>query len=208
MDIQFFGANCVVLTNRQARFVCDDNLTELGAKSVAKEGDVALFTQAHARSTKVPKIIIEQPGEYEIQNVSVYGIAARSHMDEEGMRTATMYKIMADDISILITGHIYPVLNDKQLEAIGMIDVMIVPVGGAGYTLDAAGALGLIKEIEPKIVIPTHYADQTLNYPVPQAALEDALKILAIEPKETVSKLRIKPADLTDATQLVVLENS
>lgn len=208
MDIQFFGANCVVLTNRQTRFVFDDNLSELGAKAVIKDGDVAVFTQAHGQPVKKPKIILDQPGEYEIQNVSVYGIAARAHMDEEGKITTTMYKIIADEISILVTGHIYPGLTNKQLEAIGMIDVMIVPIGGNGYTLDATGALSLIKEIEPKIVIPTHYADPSLNYLVPQTSLEEVLKNLAMEPKDTVSKLRVKPTDLSDVTQLVVIEKA
>jgi L-ascorbate metabolism protein UlaG (beta-lactamase superfamily) len=87
-----------------------------------------------------------------------------------------------------------------------MIDVLITPVGGNGYTLDPVGALSIIKKIEPKIVIPTHYADKALQYPVPQQSLEDALKALAMEPKQAASKLRVKPADLSDTTQLIVLD--
>ncbi|HLZ14505.1 MAG TPA: hypothetical protein VKQ34_00760, partial [Candidatus Saccharimonadales bacterium] len=75
-----------------------------------------------------------------------------------------------------------------------------------GYTLDAVGALKLIKKVEPKLVIPTHYADDALAYPVPQQSLEDALKALAMQPKETVAKLRVKTAELGETTQLVVLE--
>ncbi len=48
----------------------------------------------------------------------------------------------------------FPKLTDAEQEAIGIVDVMFVPVGGSGYTLDAAGALQLIKAVEPKIVIP------------------------------------------------------
>jgi len=206
MDLQFYGANCLVVATKQARLVVDDNLAELGGKSPAKEGDIALFTMAHADSAQPAKLVIDQPGEYEVAGVSVFGISARAHIDEEGQHTATMYKLVVEDTTLLITGHIYPELTDDQLETIGMIDVMCVPVGGNGYTLDAVGALKLIKKVEPKLVIPTHYADDALAYPVPQQSLEDALKALAMQPKETVAKLRVKTAELGETTQLVVLE--
>lgn len=207
MDVQFYGANCFSLTTKQARVVFDDNLAELGGKSVLKAGDIALYTTKQASQSKQElKIMIDQPGEYEVSGVSIYGIQARAHMDEDNAKTATMYKLVIDDLKVLVTGHIYPELTDKQLESIGMIDVMIVPVGGNGYTMDGIGALKLIKKVEPKLVIPTHYDEAGLNYPVPQQTLQDALKALAMEPKETVSgKLRIKSADLNDVTQLVIL---
>jgi len=208
MDIQFYGANCISIGTKHARLIVDDNLADLGAKPVTKEGDVVLFSTAHQESSLPAKLVINQPGEYEVSGVFVYGIAARAHMDEDKAKTATMYKIVGEDLSILVTGHIYPELSDAQLEAIGMVDVMIVPVGGNGYTLDAIGALKLIKKIEPKIIIPTHYDDEKLTFPVPQQSLADAVKTLAMEPKEPIAKLRLKPADVLDNMQLIVLERS
>jgi L-ascorbate metabolism protein UlaG (beta-lactamase superfamily) len=208
VDIQFYGANCLVVTHKQTKVVIDDNLSELGAKSVTKEGDVVLFSGVHGEAPAKAKIVIDEPGEYEVQGISIYGIAGRSHMDESDKVLATMYKLIADDTSILITGHVYPELDDDQLEAIGLVDVMFVPVGGNGYTLDADGALALIKKIEPKLVVPTHYADTSLKYPVPQTSLDEALKNLPMEPKETIAKLRIKTLELTDVTQLIILEKS
>jgi L-ascorbate metabolism protein UlaG (beta-lactamase superfamily) len=152
------------------------------------------------------KIIIDQPGEYEASDVSIQGIAARAHIDEEKQKTATIYKLVMEDIRIAVLGHIYPDLTSAQLEALGTIDVLIIPVGGNGYTLDPVGALKLIKEIEPKLVIPTHYDDKGLNYEVPQQSLEDALKGLSMEPREPVTKLKVKAGELGDVTQLVVLE--
>lgn len=209
MDVQFYGANCVVLSNKDVRLVIDDNLASLGSKSVLKNGDVALFTtRQHPDDYKLARMIIDTPGEYEIGNVSILGIAARGHMDEEGTRNATMYKVIASDVSYLITGHVYPELSDDELETIGLIDVMLVPVGGHGYTVDPVGALKLTKAVDPKLVVPTHYADRSLKYEMPQLELSAALKELAMEPKETVAKLKIKPTDLSDITQLVVLEKN
>jgi L-ascorbate metabolism protein UlaG (beta-lactamase superfamily) len=135
-------------------------------------------------------------------------LAARGHTDEPGSHSATMFKLVVGDQSVLITGHIYPELSEGQLEVIGMVDLLFVPVGGNGYTVDPIGALKLIKEIEPKLVVPTHYNDKALKFPVPQQELAQALQELAMEPKETVAKLKLKPTDLTDLTQLIILEKS
>ncbi|HMH30901.1 MAG TPA: MBL fold metallo-hydrolase [Methylomirabilota bacterium] len=207
MDLQFYGANCVGLTYKGARIVIDDNLAGLGAKSITKPDDVALFTGPHQGEVKA-RLAFDSPGEYEVSDISVIGIPARAHVDEEKTRNATMFKLIVGDQSVLFTGHIYPELDEDQLEAIGIVDVMVVPVGGNGYTVDPVGALKLIKAIEPKLVIPSHYADKAFNFPVPQQDLANALKELGMEPKETVSKLRIKPGELTDVTQLVLLEKS
>ncbi len=207
MDLQFYGANCLGVTHKGARVVIDDNLADLGAKSITKPDDVALFTGPHGASD-VTRLSFDGPGEYEVSDISVIGIAARAHIDDPDTVNATMFKLVAGDTSLLITGHIYPELSDEQLETIGMIDLLVVPVGGNGYTVDPVGTLKLIKAIEPKLVTPVHYADAALKFPVPQQDLANALKELAMEPKETLSKLKLKHAEPTDLTQLVILEKS
>lgn len=207
MDLQYYGANCLSATYKGARIVIDDNLAKLGAKGVIKADDVALFTnQPDAESAA--RLTFSSPGEYEVSDISIIGIPARAHMDEEKTHNATMYKLVVGDLTVLITGHIYPELDENQLEAIGMVDVMIVPVGGNGYTLDPVGALKLIKDIEPKMIIPTHYADKALKYEMPQQELAAALKELGMEPKEKLSKLKLKHGDIDEVMHLVVLEKA
>lgn len=207
MDVQFFGANCISVTYKGTRIIIDDNLAELGAKSITKADDIALFTHQHD-STNVARLIFDSPGEYEVADISIIGVPARAHIDEDGKKSATIFKLIAGDQSILISGHIYPELSENQLETIGMVDLLIVPVGGSGYTTDAVGALKLIKAIEPKLVVPVHFADKALKYPVPQVDQAAALKELGMEPKDTVSKLKLKSSELSDLTQLVILEKS
>jgi L-ascorbate metabolism protein UlaG (beta-lactamase superfamily) len=208
MELQFYGANCLSLSTKQSRLVIDDNLSDLGGKSIIKSGDIAVFTHEHSTPAPELRLLIDGPGEFEIADISVRGMAVRAHIDPEDQKTATLYKILIDDVQLLVTGHIYPELSESELEKIGKVDVLCIPVGGNGYTLDAAGALKLIKKIEPKLIIPTHYADKSLKFSVPQTDLAEALKNLAMESRETVAKLKIKPADLTDVTQLVVLEKT
>jgi hypothetical protein len=207
MELRYYGANCLVFINRQTRVVVDDNLKELGSKSVLKADDIAVYTSQHSLPLKPVKLVIDGPGEYEVSGVSIQGIGVRSFMDEPNQKNATLYKLLIDDIRVLITGHIYPELSDNELESIGTVDVLCIPVGGNGFTMDSIGALGLIKKIEPKLIIPTHYAYRPLHYPVPQQSLDEVLKNIGMEPNETIQKLKIKPNDLLiDNTQLIIVE--
>lgn len=208
MDIQFHGANCITVNTKHVRIVIDDNLADIGLKSVAKAGDLVLFTGAHSGSAPSPRLVIDHPGEYEVAETSVYGIALRSHIDEPGTKNTTAYKFIVDDVRYFVAGHIYPELSERELETIGTVDVMFIPVGGNGYTVDPVGALKLIKKIEPKLVIPTHYADSAISFPVPQQTLEQALQGLSMEPLETTEKLRLKAAELPEGTHLVVVKRS
>ncbi|MDQ3065069.1 MAG: MBL fold metallo-hydrolase [bacterium] len=205
MEFQYFGGNCVTITTKHAHLVIDDNLDEIGLKSVTKPDSISLFT---GLPTKAPKsrLAISDPGEYEVSEVSIFGIASRAHMDEKGQETATIFKIQYEDLRIAVVGHIHPELSDDHLEEIGTVDILIIPTGGNGYTLDPIGALQVVRKIEPKIVIPTNFDDPKINYPVPQQPLADVIKGLSMEPKETYTKFKPKPADFTDTTQLVVLE--
>ena len=93
MDLQFYGANCVSLTHRGTRLVIDDNLAELGAKSIIKPEDVALFTGKHG-AVSSGRLTLDGPGEYEVSDTSVIGIPARAHMDEPGELTETAFRAL------------------------------------------------------------------------------------------------------------------
>src|SRR5680860_42148 len=158
MEITYRGANCVVINNKKTRLVVDDNLDQLGLKKVSKEGDVRLYTAALGETkpaTDKAKFVVDSAGEYEIAGASIRGIAARAHVDpEDSPKQAVIYKIIVDDTKIVVLGNIYPELSDQQLENIGTVDILITPVGGSGYTLDAVGAISLAKKIEPKVIVP------------------------------------------------------
>lgn len=210
MDIQYFGAHCVRINTKEATIVINDNVTSLGAKKpVIKKDNIAVFTNDDVREkadTKDAKTVIDMPGEYEISTVSILGVPAQAHLDESGER-ATMYRLVINDIRVVVVAHMHPDIDETKLEALGTTDVLIVPVGGNGYTLDPVGAAKVIKKIDPRIIIPTHYAAKGIDYEVPQQSLEEALKVLSMEPAETTDKLKLKPGALMpEAQQLIVLE--
>lgn len=206
MELQFKGANCIKINIKGATAVVDDNLDAVGLKSIVNKADIALYTADHLNSGKNgDAFVLDTPGEYEIKGLSVYAIPARAHMDEEGKETATILKVVHAGVSIVFAGHIYPDLSDEQLERIGMIDVLVVPVGGSGYTLDAEGAAKVVKKIEPKIVIPTHYAAKGVKYEVPQNELDPFLKELGKE-AERLDKLKLKDSSIPEDLVVYQLE--
>ena len=209
MDIKFFGANAVRLQTKKASIVVDDNLDSLGQKSITKETDLSVYTN-RIDEEKVPKSLfyVDRPGEYEVNNVSIKGIAAQAHMDEAGMKNAVLYRLVIDDYKIGIVGHMYSEISDEQLESLGMIDVLFVPVGGNGFTLDAASALNVIKKIGPSVVVPTHYKDSKIKYEVPQDEISEARKALSMEPAEELDQLSLKSREFSEGTKLVILKNS
>lgn len=205
MDVTFYGANCLVFNYKSSRIVLDFNPDILNKKNVLKPTDVSLYTTPGSTDTTA-RLVFNSPGEYEVGDVSVTGIETKAFIGDNDK--STMYKISTSDVDMLVTGHIAENLSAEQLETIGNVDVLIIPVGNNGYTLDPVGALKLIKDIEPKIVIPTHYKGAGLNYPVEQIELAEAIKEIAMEPAQTTPKLKVKRSELSEVTQLVILEAS
>lgn len=205
MELSYYGGNCIKITTKKATVVVDDNLKELGLKSLTKDDNISLRTNPKLIPEHPARFSAETPGEFESAGVVIHGIAARGHMEDEGQHGAVIYTIAADDVRVAVLGHIYPELSEDQLEDIGHVDVVIVPVGNSGYTMDGIGALKVIKQLEPRVVIPTHYADKGVKYEVAQIELAEALKALAMEPAETLDKYKPKVIEMTDTTRLIVL---
>lgn len=197
MDIEYKGANCVVISSKKDTFVTDPKLSDNSLKDQGAQASAVLLTQsAFGVKAGDDTLIIDGPGEYEVNNCSIRGIAARRHSElSETTQTATIYRLDLDSITVAIVGHIDPQLSEEQLESLGVIDVLVVPVGNSGYTLDSKSAVDLIRTIEPKLVIPTHYAEEGVKYEVPQLPVDDFIKELGAASEE-VPKLKLKSGNL------------
>ena len=207
MELQYYGANCVRLSTKKASLVIDDNLEQLRLKKTTKPLDISLRS-----SSKIPELesrfSAELPGEYEISEIVIEAIAARAFDDEESQRSAVIFKVLADDIKTLFVGNIHPSLNDEQVEAIGLVDIMFIPVGGNGSTMEPEDALKLVKKIEPKVIIPTHYSESGVTYETAQKSLQEVIKVLSMEPQEEIAKYKPKTSDFSDIPKLVVLSRA
>jgi L-ascorbate metabolism protein UlaG (beta-lactamase superfamily) len=194
-EVDYKGANCVVISTKKGTIITDPKLSLVGLKDANLKDSIELATEARfALNAENARLNIEGPGEYGIADFDIHGIAAQRHLDSESdPKTSTIYRIEAGEIRVALLGNIYEKLTETQLEEIGVIDVLIIPVGGNGYTLDATGAANLTRQIDPKIVVPIHYNDSALKYEVAQGDLETFLKELGA-PVEEAPKLKLKQA--------------
>lgn len=210
MEIEYYGANCFCIKTKKSSVVVDDDLNKHGLKNVAKKDDAVFYTQKQLVSEEVvqkARLVIDSAGEFEVGDVSVKALQTRGHMDESGVETATVYQFLYSNTTVTVLGHLHPDLADDVLEMAGGTDVLIVPVGGNGYTLDAVGATSAIKKIEPDVVLPSHYNAKGLSFEVPVAPLEDFLKTSGLQADEPQDSYKVdKPnQELSTQTHVVVL---
>lgn len=192
-DIEYKGGNTVVIATKKSKLITDPKQSLVGLKDIDPKGMLALATEPRFEVRSDDAMLhIEGPGEYEVGDFSVKGVAAQRHLDSEGFGS-TMYRVEVGDVRIAIIGNIDPKLTEDQLEALGVVDITVIPVGGGGYTLDATAAAHLVRQIDAKVVIPVHYADSGLTYEVPQEDFEVFHKELGGE-VETIDKLKVKAA--------------
>lgn len=200
-EIEYKGAGTIIVATKKSKLITDPKLSLAGLKDVEPKGMIELATEDRfAVGSKDALIQIEGPGEYEVGDFSIRGIAAQRHLDSEGFGS-TIYRVEVADVRIAVIGNIDPKVTDEQLEEIGVVDIIVLPIGGNGYTLDATAAALLVRKIDAKAVIPVHYADKALTYEVPQDEFETFHKELGGVVEE-VEKLKIKsttslPQELT-----------
>lgn len=208
-EIEYKGGNAVVLSTKNTTLVVDPKTSLVGLKDVATKDAVELGTEPRFLTQHADaKLAIEGPGEYEIGDFSLKGIAAQRHIDTDAdERIATIYRIGVGEIAVALLGNIAPKLTEEELEGVGIVDILILPVGGGGYTLDATGAATIVRQVEPKVVIPVHYADGALKYEVPQDDLETFTKELGAPVEEPVAKFKVKAASSIPQTLTTIVLN-
>ena len=210
-EIEYKGANAVVINTRKLRVVFDPNLEIAGGKNVPVNNDIEVVTEDRLSNVESsPKLLFNGPGEYGVGDISILGIPARRHIDDgSDVRKTTIYRITVGEVKGVVVGNVEDGLSDDQLENIGVVDFAILPVGGGGYTLDAVGATKVARQLDAKVVIPVHYRDSNLNYEVPQADLDEFVKALGAPVIEAGQKWKLKKsADLPGSLTIVKISRS
>lgn len=204
MEIEYKGALGITIKTGQTSVVIDPKLSDVGLKDLKVKEAVEIVTEERFAVRGEEKLYISGPGEYEIAAIAIRGVAAKRHLDTEGHRS-TIYRLVAAGYRIAVIGHIDEQLNEKQLEEIGVVDIVIIPVGGNGYTLDGHAAAKLVRQMDPRVVIPVHYAERGIKYEVPQNELELFIKDMGTTPREKLEKYKLK-ANGTLPEMLTVVE--
>ncbi|MDO8490114.1 MAG: MBL fold metallo-hydrolase, partial [bacterium] len=203
---------CFKLSGNQidVNVVIDPYDSSLGLKTPRLSADVIVVTGdtpdrnswQQVKSSDNTPFIVQYPGEYEVKGVFAMAVTAK----KKDASDTLLVSLGVDDVNIGHLGSIDRALTESELDALGRIDVLLLPVGGAG-TLDAETAIEVLKQIEPRIVVPMQYAIPGLN--LDSQPLEKFLKEYGLKDVEKLDKLKVQKRDLpSEDTRVVVINPS
>ncbi|MEI6596632.1 MAG: MBL fold metallo-hydrolase [bacterium] len=212
MYITWLGQSCFKFQDKigsdGVTLITDPFGADAGLKVPHYEADIVTVSHGHHDHNNTGAIrgnpfIISTAGEYEIKGMFIEGVES-AHDDKNGAERGEniIYRIEIEDISITHLGDLGHVLDTKQLEKLEGTDILLIPVGGK-YTINAAKAVEVISQIEPRIVIPMHYKIPGLKADID--GVEKFIKELGIKPRQE-EKLKIFKKDLPqEDMELVIL---
>ncbi len=209
MEMTWLGHACVRIRAKEATIVADPCEKSSGYSLGRPTADVVTLSfdePAHNYADGVagsPRVL-RGPGEYEVAGASVVGVTTwhDRELKEAGPRNI-VFVFELDDLLVCHLGAIGTIPTSDQLEQIGGVDILLVPVGG-GDALEAAQAAETVNLIEPKLVIPIHYATDAERMKLDP--LDRFLKEMGQKAGETHTKLTVTRSSLPEQTQLLVLE--
>jgi len=158
----------------------------------------------NVKAVKGTSHVITGPGEFEIGGVFITGVQTNGHdkKNEAELRN-TLYVFDYDGITVAHLGDLQRVPSQTEIEALGAVNVALVPVGGGGG-LNAAKAAEVISLLEPNIVIPMHFATKAVILKLD--SLDKFLKEMGLGASQPESSLKVTRAGLPEETHVVVLE--
>lgn len=217
MQIEWLGQACIKIQtkpgpNGEVTVIFDPyEPAKVGLKLPKLTSDIVAITHDHFDHNYTAGItgdyfLIEGPGEYEVKQTFIYGIPG-FHDNTGGSQrgSITMYVLESEGMLLAHLGDLGQTeLTDEQIEQLEGVDILIIPVGGV-YTIDAKQAVNIISQIEPRIVIPIHYAIPGLK--IKLDPLDKFLKIMGVKSSEVIDKYKITKKDLpSEETKVVVLK--
>jgi L-ascorbate metabolism protein UlaG (beta-lactamase superfamily) len=205
MEITWYGLSCFRIVERKhATVVTDPFDSLLGLPPLRLKSDVITVSHEAKGHSFIEGVsgqqhVLRGPGEYEIGNVFITGIATPA---ETGTTQNIIYLFDYDGLTVAHLGDMQKVPTQTQIEALEEVGVLLLPVGG-GKSLNAAQASELVSMLEPNIVIPMHY--QLPGLSVDLDGVERFLKEMGVtEPKQD-SSLKVTPGNLPEETEIILL---
>jgi L-ascorbate metabolism protein UlaG (beta-lactamase superfamily) len=216
MEITYFGHSAFKIKGKNGTVVTDPFADSVGLSFPKVSADIVTISHDHQDHNSAQRVsgtarraepfVVAYPGEYEVGGISIFGTQTfhdASQGSERGKNT--VFSIVVDDLRVCHLGDLGHELSASQLEEIGVIDVLLCPVGGF-YTIDPKQALAVIQQIEPSYIIPMHYQTPKHSQVFAEVQpLEVFLKEYGVQPVPQ-PKLVVEKGKLPEETELVVLE--
>ncbi len=209
MEITWYGLSCFRMRSRKLTVVADPYDAVVGPTLPRLRADVV--TSSHdapghnyTSAVRGQDHVFLGPGEYEVSGVFITGVIThhRGKVGERERNTSFFYQF--EDVSVCHLGDLGTLPGREQVELLSGADVLLLPVGG-GDALDAAKAVEIVTELEPKIVVPMHYALPAFNLDLDE--VEKFLKEMGVPAPEPVPSLKLTKSDLLiEEIRVVLLE--
>lgn len=214
MEIKFFGHSCFQIKGKKTTVITDPfdpafvglKIPRLSAEIVTishDHPDHNNFSAVSGTSRRKEPFVVDGPGEYEIDEVKIFGISS-FHDGQQGKDRGknTIYTIEMEGLRVVHLGDLGHKLTEEQVEELGMTDILLVPVGGT-YTLGPEEAVEVVSQLSPSIIIPMHYRLPKLKFEL--LPPDDFLKALGVEKVSPLPKLTIKGENLPEEKEVVIL---
>lgn len=208
MDITWLGLSCFRIRGSQAIIITDPFPPGLGYTLGKQTADIVTVSHQHPSHSYDQGIsgehrLLKGPGEYEISGVLILGIAAyHDAVKGQSRGKNTIYLMEIDGVAVCHLGDIGHVLSDEQVEEMGNVDILMLPVGGVS-TINAAMAAEIIRKLEPKVVLPMHYKTPKTDREL--EPVENFLKEMGLGQIESRPKFSVSKSNLPISTQVILL---
>ncbi len=212
MEITWYGLSCFRLSERSYASVVTDPYDHriTGYEPLKMKADIVTISHDapghnYAAGVKGKNHVISGPGEYEIGGVFITGVQTNG----SGKRGAeeprnTLYVFDYNGLTVAHLGDLNHVPSQTEIEALGNVQVALVPVGGGGG-LSATKAIEVISMLEPGIVIPMHYHIPGTSSNLKLNPVSKFLKEMGITNVDPQPSLKVTPGNLPEETRVVVL---
>jgi len=209
MNINWLGHSCFKIAGRQTTVVTDPYSPSLGYLSGKTTANIVTVSHQHEGHSYVEGVggepkLVAGPGEYEINGVLIIGIATfHDALGGSQLGKNTVYVMEVDGVSVCHLGDLGHVLTTGQVEELGGVDVLLLPVGGVS-TINASMAAEVVRQLEPKVVIPMHYQTMALNWNL--EPVDKFLKEIGIKEVSSQTKLSFTKPSLPENTQVFLMD--
>ena len=210
MDMTWLGHACFRMRGREGVVLTDPPDPKSGHAIPRTEAGLVTMSHDHAghaslRSVAGEPVVLRGPGEYEVHDMLVTGIGS-FHDDEKGVLRGrnTVFAIRLDELVICHLGDLGHALPAADLERLGDVDIVLVPISGAETNLSAAKAAEIIHQLEPKVVVPMSYDPEIQKKDSP---FERLLHELGVKELTPVPKLSVTRGSLPENVQVVALDS-
>lgn len=212
MNITWYGHSCFKLQSKDIVLITDPFDKKIGLRPPHGAANIVTVSHDHYdhnnfKIIKGDPFVVDSAGEYEINKITIRGIDSY-HDNKEGKERGSnvIYVIEMEDMKICHLGDFgQEGFLNSQLEKIGQIDILFIPVGGT-FTIDWKLANTIISQIEPRIIIPMHYKLPGMTGDLSKIDTADNFcKEHGVSAKDAIEKFSIKKKDLPQDEAKVVL---